>query len=179
MTQSETSISKFLSYVRRHKPDAVGLELDPEGWAYIDELIAKSDIPITRDQLLDVVAKSDKQRFALSADGLFIRANQGHSIKVDLGLQPLAPPEFLFHGTATRFLHSIMKHGVLPRNRQYVHLSGDRETAVKVGQRHGKPVVLTIPALKMHQQGAQFFQARNGVWLTNEIAPQYLEPAAT
>lgn len=166
MTQSLKEISKFLSYVLRHKPDAIGLELDPEGWANIEELVAKADIPITLDLLQKVVTTSDKKRFAISDDGISIRANQGHSIEVNLGLEPKEPPEFLYHGTATRFLDAIRKQGILPQNRQYVHLSADRETATVVGKRHGKPVILIIPALKMHQKGHQFLQAENSVWLT-------------
>lgn len=166
MMKSLTTTSKFLSYVLRHNPDDIGLELDPEGWANIDELIAKADIPLTQSLLKEVVATSDKKRFIISEDGLFIRANQGHSIAINLGLEPVEPPELLYHGTATRFLDSIVEQGLLPQNRQYVHLSAEKETAIKVGQRHGKPVVLTIPALHMHRQGHQFFQAQNGVWLT-------------
>lgn len=175
MIQSPTSISKFLSYVLRHKPDSIGIELDPEGWASIDELIKKADIPLTKDLLYEVVATSDKKRFAISADGRTIRANQGHSAAVDLGLQPKQPPEFLYHGTATRFLNSINEQGLLPQNRQHVHLSTDAETAIKIGQRHGKPIVLTILTLRMFQQGHQFFQAENGVWLTKNIEPKFIQ----
>lgn len=169
MHTSLIHVSKFLSYVLRHKPDAIGLMLDPEGWADIEELVTKADITITRDLLHKVVRTSDKKRFTISEDGLSIRANQGHSIKVDLGLTATEPPELLFHGTATRFLESIKERGLLPQNRQYVHLSTDKETAFEVGQRHGKPVVLTISALQLHEQGHQFFQARNGVWLTEMV----------
>ena len=176
MNKELTEMSKFLSYVLRHKPDAIRLELDPEGWASIAELVNKAGMPITEDLLHEVVATNDKQRFAISPDGLFIRANQGHSLKVDLGLQPIQPPENLYHGTAICFLASIKEKGLLPRNRQYVHLSGDKETAIKVGQRHGKPVVLTIPALTMHQQSHKFFQAQNGVWLTDMVPTQFIQP---
>lgn len=172
MTHPLITTSKFLSYILRHKPDAIGLDLDPEGWANIEELIAKADIPLDLDTLREVVATSDKKRFAISTDGLFIRANQGHSIAVNLGLEPVEPPEFLYHGTATRFLESIREQGLLPKNRQYVHLSADQETATKVGQRHGKPVVLTIPARAMHQKGHKFFQAKNSVWLTENVPPE-------
>ncbi|MBB6305606.1 RNA 2'-phosphotransferase [Rhizobium leucaenae] len=175
MTKPVIEVSKFLSYILRHEPDAIGIELDPEGWANIEELIANSDVPLTRGLLNEVVANSDKRRFSISADGLFIRANQGHSIVVDLGLEPRQPPELLFHGTATRFLDQIITQGLLPQSRQYVHLSDDKATATKVGQRHGTPIILTIPALQMHGLGHQFFQARNGVWLTTEIEPQYLQ----
>lgn len=174
MTTSTTTISKFLSYVLRHKPDAIDLDLDPEGWASIEELIAKADIPLDLGMLHEVVATNDKKRFVISDDGLFIRANQGHSITIDLGLKPVEPPELLYHGTTTRFLNSIQAHGLLPQNRQYVHLSRDAETAAKVGQRHGKAVILTIPALQMHQQGHQFFQAQNAVWLTKSVPPEVI-----
>ena len=179
MTHSLTTASKFLSYVLRHKPDAIGLDLDPEGWANIEELIAKADIPLDRDTLCEVVATSDKKRFATSTDGLFIRANQGHSIAVNLGLEPIEPPEFLYHGTAIRFLDSIRQQGLLPQNRQYVHLSADAETATTVGQRHGKPDVLTISARQMHQRGYQFLQAHNGVWLTGKVPAQFLQERST
>lgn len=167
--------SKFLSYVLRHNPDSIGINLDTGGWASIEELIAKADIPLTIDLLHEIVATSDKKRFAISLDELFIRANQGHSIEVDLGLEAIEPPEFLSHGTATRYLGSIKKQGLLPKNRQYVHLSADVETAMKVGQRHGKPVVLSICTRQMYCQGHQFFQAENGVWLTKTVPVEALE----
>lgn len=129
MAQSLSEVSKFLSYILRHKPDAIGMELDAEGWANIEELIAQADIPLTRGLLLEIVDTSDKKRFAISPDGEFIRANQGHSVVVDLGLEPVEPPALLYHGTATRFLDSIREKGLLPQNRQYVHLSADRQTA--------------------------------------------------
>ena len=141
----------------RHKPDDIGLELDPEGWASIAELIGKADIPITEKLLNEIVVTNDKKRFAISPDGLFIRANQGHSLGVNLGLQAIQPPETLYHGTASRFLASIKEKGLVPKSRQHVHLSEDEETAIKVGQRHGKPVVLIILALTMCQQGHKFF----------------------
>ena len=179
MTDFITDTSKFLSYVLRHKPDAIGISLDPEGWANIEELIAKADIPLDLDTLSKVVAISEKKRFAISADGRSIRANQGHSIAVNLGLEPAEPPELLYHGTATRFLESIREQGLLPKNRQYVHLSVDHDTAFNVGQRHGKPIVLTIPALKLHRQGHQFFQAKNGVWLTERVLADVLQESST
>lgn len=174
MEKNLATISKFLSFVLRHKPESIGLAMDPEGWADVDELIAKADIPITRALLVETVEKNDKKRFALSADGQSIRANQGHSIAVDLGLKAVEPPQTLFHGTATRFLESIRAQGLRPQNRRYVHLSGNRETATKVGQRHGKPVILTIPALTLHTQGHAFYQAENGVWLTDAIPAEAL-----
>ncbi|MCP4317981.1 MAG: RNA 2'-phosphotransferase [Hyphomicrobiales bacterium] len=165
MENSHTKTSKFLSYVLRHKPEAIGLELDAEGWASVEELIDRADMSLSRALIEDVVATSDKKRFALSGDGLFIRANQGHSIEVDLGLEAIEPPQKLYHGTATRFLGSILRQGLQPQNRQYVHLSGDEEIATLVGKRHGNPAILVIPARQMHFDGHRFFQAKNGVWL--------------
>ncbi len=166
--------SKFLSFVLRHNPGEIGLQLDPEGWAQIEELIEKAPRPLSHELIKEVVATNDKKRFALSKDGLYIRAVQGHSLIVDLGLEAVEPPEFLYHGTAKRFLSPIMQEGLRPQNRQFVHLSLDTETAIKVGQRHGKPVVLKTPALKLHQEGRKFFCAENGVWLTDKIEPHEL-----
>ncbi len=169
MDKELTQISKFLSFVLRHKPDAIGLTLDAEGWADIDEIIAKADIPITAKQVAAAVATNDKKRFALSKDGRAIRANQGHSIKVDLGLQATEPLAQLYHGTAERFLDSILTEGLKPQNRQFVHLSRDTATATTVGARHGKPVVLIVPAFAMHERGHRFYLAANGVWLTDSV----------
>ena len=163
-------ISKFLSYVLRHQPDAIGIKLDLEGWTDIDILITSataSGMKLNNELIKALVATSDKQRFALSADGLRIRALQGHSnLSVDIKYAQSVPMDFLYHGTATRFLKSICEKGLLPRSRRYVHLSRDEETAMRVGQRHGKAVALKIEALLMHEQGFMFFEAGNGVWLT-------------
>lgn len=172
MSKQLSEISKFLSYVLRHKPDAIGLTLDLEGWADIGELIAaaKDEQQLDYDLIHAVVGSSDKKRFAMSDDGLRIRAVQGHSTEsVDIGYIEKQPPEFLFHGTATRFLESIKREGLLPGSRHYVHLSQDEQTALTVGQRHGKAVVLKIEASLMHRQGFKFFQAENGVWLTSAV----------
>lgn len=168
--------SKFLSFVLRHKPESIGLELDPNGWVPLDTLIEKAaaEMPLDGKLILEVVRTSDKQRFALSEDGASIRANQGHSVKVDLQLEPKDPPPVLFHGTATRFLDSIMGQGLRPGQRHHVHLSADRETAVAVGRRHGKPVVLRIAADVMRAQGFVFFLSENGVWLTEKVPPAFL-----
>ena len=170
-------LSKFISFVLRHKPDAIGLSLDPQGWASIDELIENGNAAGTqfgREDLLHVVATSDKKRFSVSADGLRIRAAQGHSVTVELGLPPQEPPPVLYHGTATRFVDSILSEGLKPQNRQHVHLSIDEATARRVGQRHGKPVILKIEALRMHAKGFKFFLADNGVWLTDQVQPEFL-----
>lgn len=173
MSKQLTEASKFLSYVLRHQPEAIGITLDLEGWTDIAALIAaaaKAGKQLDRDLIQTVVATSDKKRFAISEDGLRIRAVQGHSAEsVDINHAEKTPPEFLYHGTATRFLDSIRKEGLLPGSRQYVHLSQDEQTALAVGQRHGKPVVLKIKALLMHEQGFKFFQAENSVWLTNAV----------
>ncbi|MHC4945992.1 MAG: RNA 2'-phosphotransferase [Planctomycetota bacterium] len=170
-------LSKFLSYVLRHKPEKIGLELDGQGWASIDDLIectCASGRTLDRALLMEVVRTNDKQRFAISDDGTRIRASQGHSIPVDLELEPSEPPELLFHGTADRFLDSILAKGIQPRNRQHVHLSLDHATAVKVGQRHGRPVVLEIEAKAMHSSGHPFFLSANNVWLALEVPPEFL-----
>lgn len=172
--------SKFLSLVLRHKPDAIGLELDEHGWADIDDLVTKGNASgetssLDRALIQKVVASSDKKRFLISDDGLRIRANQGHSIQVDLQLKPATPPEFLYHGTATRFLDSIRKEGLKPQQRQHVHLSMDIETATAVGQRYGTPAILKIKALLMHQQGFVFYLSENGVWLTEQVPYRHVE----
>ena len=170
-------LSKFLSFVLRHKPDAIGLTLDQQGWAGIDELIAKGNAAGTtfsRDDLQQVVLSNDKQRFSISEDGLRIRAAQGHSVNVELGLKPQEPPAALYHGTATRFVDSILAAGLLPQSRQQVHLSADEETARRVGQRHGKPAIFKVEALRMHAQGFKFCLSDNGVWLTDRVPPEFL-----
>lgn len=177
MQSSIPHLSKFLSLVLRHKPDAIGLTLDSQGWASIDELIAKSDAAgnwFSRQDLLHVVRTSDKKRFSLSADGQRMRAAQGHSVAVELGLSPQQPPHVLYHGTATRFVNSILFGGLKPQERQQVHLSTDETTAHCIGLRHGKPVILKIEALSMHTQGFEFFMADNGVWLTDQVPPEFL-----
>ena len=177
MHANAAKLSKFLSYILRHKPDSIGLVLDSQGWASIDELIAKSDVAGTafnREQLLEVVSTNDKKRFSISADGQRIRAAQGHSVTVDLDLPPQAPPAVLYHGTATQFIESICATGLTAQNRQQVHLSADEKTAHRVGQRHGTPIVLTVDAARMYANGFAFFLADNGVWLTERVPPEFL-----
>ncbi|HBL29274.1 MAG TPA: RNA 2'-phosphotransferase [Acidobacteria bacterium] len=171
-------LSKFLSLVLRHEPQRIGLSLDPQGWVAVDELLAaaaQAGTPLTREELERVVVTNDKKRFAFSPDGSRIRASQGHSVEVELGLPPTVPPERLFHGTATRFVDSIRAEGLRAQSRQHVHLSPDEETAVKVGQRHGKPVVLAVRAAAMHGARHAFYLSDNGVWLTAAVPPGYLE----
>jgi putative RNA 2'-phosphotransferase len=178
MGKQHAEVSKFLSYVLRHEPQAIGLTLDREGWADVAALIAgaqQSGWELNEVLLRAVVASSDKKRFAISDDGLHIRAVQGHSAEsVSITYVEKTPPDVLYHGTATRFLESIMREGLKPGERKYVHLSEDVQTATTVGQRYGKPVVLKIEALRMHQQGFKFFQAENGVWLAPTVPQQHI-----
>jgi len=180
-SRNDIKISKFLSLILRHNPGKIRLKLDKNGWANIEELIEnanQSGMRLNKPLIDQVVRNSDKQRFVISDDGASIRANQGHSIKVDLQLRPTDPPDELFHGTATRFLDSIFEQGLVKGKRQYVHLSADRETAVKVGARHGTPVVLSLDVDAMKRSECTFYLAQNGVWLTDFVAPQYLRQQA-
>ena len=173
-----TLISKFLSLVLRHEPGRIGITLDEAGWTDVGGLLTASAAhgnPFSRDELLHVVATNDKKRFAVSDDGTRIRASQGHSVSVELGYEPTAPPEVLYHGTATRFVDSIRNEGLRPGERQHVHLSATPQTATDVGKRHGKPIVLTVRAGDMHRTGHVFHQSANGVWLTATVPPEYLE----
>ena len=177
MAIDDVKLSKFLSLVLRHQPEAIGLALDGQGWAGIDDLIAKANAAGTRfgrEDLLRVVAESDKKRFSLSADIDRIRAAQGHSVSVELGLVAQEPPPVLYHGTATRFVEAILSEGLKPQARQQVHLSSDEATAERVGQRHGKPHIFKVDADGMHAKGFKFFRADNGVWLTDHVPPEYL-----
>jgi putative RNA 2'-phosphotransferase len=167
-----TRISKYLSLVLRHKPSAAGVTLDAQGWVGVEELLAGAadhGFPFTRGELEEVVRTNDKQRFAFSSDAQRIRASQGHSVSVDLGLQAQSPPAFLYHGTVERFVASIMAAGLEKRTRQHVHLSVDIPTANRVGSRRGHPVILKIAAADMHLAGFRFFCSANGVWLTDEV----------
>ena len=177
MSIDTVQLSKFLSFVLRHKPDAIGLVLDPQGWASIGELIKKGNAAGTqfgREDLLHAVETSDKKRFSISADGLRIRAAQGHSVAIELGLSAQAPPSVLYHGTATRFVESILSEGLKPQARQHVHLSTDGATARRVSQRHGKPAIFKVEALRMHAKGFKFYLADNGVWLTDQVPLEFL-----
>lgn len=177
MNKRLVKISKFLSLVLRHKPETIQLVLDEHGWADVEELIAQAKqmgIQLDKQTLHQVVVQNDKKRFSFNEDASKIRANQGHSISVDLDLTSVVPPEELYHGTATRFLGSIRVEGLLPRGRQHVHLSGDEKTAILVGKRHGKPVVLVIRSGAMAKKGYKFYQSANGVWLTDKIPVEYI-----
>lgn len=177
MAGSDVQISKFLSFVLRHRPEAIGLSVDREGWADVDELLEKArehGRSISKETLRRVVATNKKQRFAFNADKSRIRANQGHSISVELGLPALEPPATLFHGTARRYLDAIKERGLLKGRRQHVHLSSDRATAIQVGKRHGKPIVLLVRAGAMHAAGYRFHLSENKVWLTEQVPPAYI-----
>ncbi|WP_329339070.1 RNA 2'-phosphotransferase [Streptomyces sp. NBC_01352] len=168
-------VSKYLSKHLRHQPERIGLILDDAGWVEIDTLIAAAaahGFRFTREELGHVVAANDKQRFAI--DGTRIRASQGHSIDVELGLPPATPPAHLYHGTAARSLDAIRAEGLRPMNRHDVHLSPDRETATRVGARRGRPVVLSVDAGAMHRDGHVFHVSANGVWLTKAVPARYL-----
>ncbi len=177
--QRAVQLSKMLSRVLRHKPEMLGLQLDANGWAEVSELLDKAATKGFPDldypTLQHVVATNSKQRFALSADGQRIRANQGHSVAIDLGLSPQTPPDVLYHGTAEKSLEAIRRGGLQPMKRQHVHLSKDVVTARSVGGRHGKAVVLTIRSGEMAAQGHLFFQSDNGVWLVEEVPVGFIE----
>ncbi len=170
-------ISKFLAMVLRHDPGAVGIALDEAGWADADELIAacgRAGRPLTRAELDHVVAVNDKKRFAFSDDGRRIRASQGHSVAVDLGLPAVEPPAVLYHGTAARTVPTVLREGLRPMARQDVHLSADVATAVRVGSRHGRPAVIEVDAAGLAAAGHLFRRSANGVWLTDAVPPGYL-----
>ncbi|WP_432156533.1 RNA 2'-phosphotransferase [Streptomyces sp. bgisy153] len=168
-------VSKYLSKHLRHQPEQIGLTLDEGGWVEIGLLIAAAGahgFRFTREELDQVVAANDKQRFAV--DGTRIRASQGHSVAVDLGLAPATPPAYLYHGTVARSLDAIRAEGLRPMNRHDVHLSADRETATRVGARRGRPLVLAVDAGAMHRDGHVFHVSANGVWLTKAVPPRHL-----
>lgn len=177
MSGKHESISKFLSLVLRHRPEAVGLTLDESGWVSVDELLRALAVhgkSLTRAELEQIVATSDKRRFALSADESMIRANQGHSVQVDLALPPTLPPDVLFHGTVARYLPAIWAHGLLKGQRHHVHLSASRALALVVGKRRGEPCVLEVDARGMAASGFVFYRTENDVWLTDHVPARFL-----
>jgi putative RNA 2'-phosphotransferase len=171
------TVSKFLSKHLRHAPEELGLALEPGGWVEIDTLLAacvKHGFPVSREQLDEVVRTSDKKRYSYDEAGTRIRANQGHSTDVDLQLQPVEPPALLYHGTADKNVTEILAFGLLKMKRHHVHLSLDIATAIKVGQRHGKPVILAIESAAMQTRGHLFYCSVNGVWLTDHVPAEFL-----
>jgi putative RNA 2'-phosphotransferase len=165
-------LSKFLSYVLRHDPKKLNLTMDKQGWVSVAQLLENLD-DISVEILEEVVAENDKKRFAFNEDKTKIRANQGHSIAIELNYSPVEPPEFLFHGTAIKNMDSIKKSGIIKGNRHQVHLSLDKETATNIGKRHGKPVILVVQSKAMHEAGYQFFVSENGVWLTEFVPVEF------
>ena len=176
MKQDNKETSKYISLILRHKPEVIGITLDEHGWANVDELIEG----VSRTHKLDmaileqIVAEDEKQRYSINEDKTLIRANQGHSIPVDVELEEQQPPEILYHGTGEKYVASIDAQGLIPKSRLYVHLSRDEETANKVGSRHGKPVIYKVNSGDMYRDGYKFFCSVNGVWLTNEVPVKYL-----
>jgi putative RNA 2'-phosphotransferase len=173
----DVRLSKFLSLVLRHEPGKIGIRLDDAGWVEVEELLAafgRHGVALTRGRLDQIVAGSDKQRFAFDEPRRRIRASQGHSVSVELGYDPMTPPEKLYHGTVAKFIESIRARGLLKGARHHVHLSADEATAAKVGQRRGAPVLLAIDAGTMHRAGHPFFRAANGVWLVDHVPSQFI-----
>ena len=173
---SQQNTSRFISLILRHKPEIIGITLDEHGWADVEALIRGISAcqPLDMAMLERIVAEDDKQRYSFNADKTKIRANQGHSIPVDVELTALTPPPILYHGTAEKYVASIKMQGLIPKSRLYVHLSDNPETALNVGNRHGKAVVYTVASREMAQNGYVFYRSVNGVWLTKTVPVQYL-----
>lgn len=178
MSKKNKSISKFLSYVLRHNPDKLGITLDENGWTSVTTLLEKINVEpysLSMQELEDVVATNNKKRFAFNDGKTKIRASQGHSVNIDLGIQPKEPPSYLYHGTVEKFITSIQEKGLIKGTRQHVHLSADKETAINVGSRRGKPIILTVKSGEMHAQNHAFYQSENGVWLTEKVPTEFIE----
>jgi putative RNA 2'-phosphotransferase len=171
-----------MSLVLRHQPDKAGITLDKNGWADVSQLIRGMNnarrTHVTLEIIKEVVADNDKQRFTFNEDYTKIRANQGHSISVDVQMKEANPPAVLYHGTVSKYIQAIKAEGLKPQSRLYVHLSGDRETAIKVGSRRGSPVILTIDAAKMHADGYKFYLSENGVWQITAVPAEYISLGA-
>ena len=176
--KTRTKISKRLSYHLRHAPDEIGLTLEPGGWVEVGELLAalaRNGLTLSRQELEEIVATSPKQRYGFDESGAKIRANQGHSVEIDLQLEAVEPPEVLYHGTGDRVVELIRQDGLKKMARHHVHLSAEIETARAVGGRHGRPVVLTVDAAAMRRDGILFYRAENGVWLVDAVPAKYLK----
>jgi putative RNA 2'-phosphotransferase len=170
-------VSKYLSKHLRHDPGRLGLTLEPGGWVAVNDLLAacaRHRFALSRDELDEVVARNDKQRFSFDESGTRIRANQGHSVEVDLQLEPVEPPEILYHDTGHRSAEAIAGEGLIRMSRHHVHLSADIPTATRVGARHGRPTIFAIDAAAMRRAGHLFYRSDNGVWLVNEVPPEFL-----
>ncbi len=173
---SLTQASKFITLILRHKPETIGITLDEHGWANVDELIKgiADRQPFDMAMLEEIVATDEKQRYSFNEDKTLIRVNQGHSIPVDVELEEKEPPAILYHGTGIKYKVSIEDKGLIPKSRLFVHLSADRETALKVGSRHGSPIIYRINAAQMHKDGYKFYLSKNAVWLTESVPAKYL-----
>ncbi|MEO8285508.1 MAG: RNA 2'-phosphotransferase [Chloroflexota bacterium] len=170
--------SKYLSKHLRHQPERLGINLAPGGWVDVDELLAacaSHNMPISREELEEVVKRNNKQRFSFDPTGRLIRANQGHSVDVDLQLDPVKPPDVLYHGTAQHLVETLRREGLKKMSRHHVHLSAEMETARNVGARHGRPAVFKVRASEMHNDGHKFYRSDNGVWLVDSVPPEYIE----
>ena len=174
---SLTEISRFLSLILRHKPEVINIQLDEHGWANVKDLIegASESYDFNMSMLEEIVRTDEKERYSFNEDKTLIRANQGHSIPVDVELEEAIPPEFLWHGTAKKYVDSINATGLIPKSRLYVHLSKDIETAITVGKRHGKVVIYQIASKQMYDNGYKFYLSKNGVWLTKNVPDVYLK----
>ena len=177
MNNKDIEISKYMALILRHEPEVIGITLDEHGWAKVDEFIEGIGRTYSFDMetLERIVAEDNKQRYSFNDDKTLIRANQGHSINVDVELKEGVPPEFLYHGTGEKFVASIDEQGLIPKSRLYVHLSLDEATAKTVGSRHGKPVIYLVKSGEMHRDGFIFYCSVNHVWLTKEVPLKYLE----
>lgn len=173
---SLTKASKYISLILRHKPETIGITLDKNGWANVKDLIkgVNKTHRLDMEMLEEIVATDDKQRYSFNEDKTLIRANQGHSIDVDVELEELEPPEYLWHGTGTKYVESIRKTGLIPKSRLYVHMSESYMTAMQTGARHGKPMVFCVKAEDMYKDGYKFYKSKNGVWLTKFVPVEYL-----
>lgn len=164
---------KALAMLLRHDPARFGVALDCAGWGDVAAVAAGLGLDVVG--LLTIIRQDEKGRFVLSEDGAHVRAAQGHSFEVDLGLVPREPPSMLWHGTHSAVLEPIRREGLRPMGRTHVHLSGDPETASRVGGRRGKPVLLRVMAGAMWAAGTPFYRAENGVWLVDAVTPGFLE----
>lgn len=170
-----TKTSKYISLILRHKPETIGISLDEHGWANVKGLIdgVNKTHKLDMKMLEEIVETDDKQRYSFNEDKTMIRANQGHSIDVDVELEEAVPPEMLWHGTGHKYVKNIDVEGLIPKSRLYVHLSEDYKTAIEVGKRHGTPAIYCVDALKMHSDGYKFYKSKNGVWLTKHVPAEY------
>ena len=174
---SDKSTSKYISLILRHQPEIIGITLDEHGWADVDDLISGVNLthPLDREALERIVREDEKQRYSFNEDHTLIRANQGHSVPVDVELQEMVPPDVLYHGTGEKYVPSIDVQGLIPKSRLYVHMSADKETAKTVGSRHGKPVIYEIDCKSMSDDGYRFYLSENHVWLTKAVPAKYLK----